>query len=80
MIDTIAMENFPTVNKDDALCRPILFSNWLSKHYVTVDREQLREFTKARLKVFCEEELDVVRVLHAMFFDLSTVYPFYAQC
>ena len=31
--------------------RPILYSNWLSKDYVPVDQEQLREYTKARLKV-----------------------------
>ena len=62
-IDTIAMEHFPTINRDEALTRPILFSNWLSKHYVPVDREALREHTKARLRVFYEEELDVPLVL-----------------
>jgi dynein heavy chain 1 len=35
----------------------------LSKDYIPVDREVLREFTKARLKVFYEEELDVPLVL-----------------
>lgn len=62
-IDSAAMEHFPTINKDEALARPILFSNWTSKHYVSVDREALREYTKARLKVFYEEELDVPLVL-----------------
>lgn len=62
-IDTTALENFPTINKDEALSRPILFSNWMSKNYVPVDREQLREYTKARLRVFYEEELDVPLVL-----------------
>ncbi|GJQ72501.1 hypothetical protein Trydic_g3572 [Trypoxylus dichotomus] len=38
-------------------------NNWLSKDYVSVDREQLREYVKARLKVFYEEELDVALVL-----------------
>ncbi|CAO0793713.1 unnamed protein product [Mucor circinelloides] len=63
MIDSIAMKHFPALNQEEALERPILFSNWLSKHYIPVKREQLRDFAKARLKVFYEEELDVALVL-----------------
>ncbi|BGP45295.1 dynein heavy chain [Rhodotorula kratochvilovae] len=62
-IDEVALAHFPTLNRDEALTRPILYSNWLSKHYVPVDREQLREYAKARLRVFYEEELDVPLVL-----------------
>jgi dynein heavy chain 1 len=62
-IDAMAMEHFPTVNHEEALVRPILFSNWTSKYYVSIDRDALREYTKARLKVFYEEELDVPLVL-----------------
>ncbi|KAI6134168.1 dynein heavy chain protein 1, partial [Pisolithus croceorrhizus] len=62
-IDLVAMEHFPTINRDEALTRPILFSNWTSKDYIPVDREILREYTKARLRVFYEEELDVPLVL-----------------
>lgn len=62
-IDETAMTHFPTINRQEALERPILFSNWLSKNYVPVDREQLREYAKARLRVFYEEELDVPLVL-----------------
>ena len=63
LIDTTAKAHFPQVDLNDALSRPILFSNWTSRHYVPVDREQLREYTKARLRVFHEEELDVQLVL-----------------
>lgn len=63
MIDSIAQKHFPAINHEEALERPILFSNWLSKHYIPVDRETLRDFAKARLKVFYEEELDVPLVL-----------------
>ncbi|KAI9494709.1 dynein heavy chain [Zychaea mexicana] len=63
MIDSISMKHFPALNKEEALERPILFSNWLSKYYVPVGREQLRDYAKARLKVFYEEELDVALVL-----------------
>lgn len=62
-IDMVALEHFPTIDQDEALGRPILFSNWTSKNYVPVDREVLREYTKARLRVFYEEELDVPLVL-----------------
>ncbi|KAI0828245.1 dynein heavy chain [Trametes gibbosa] len=62
-IDNAAMEHFPTINRDEALSRPILFSNWTSKDYIPVEREVLREYTKARLRVFYEEELDVPLVL-----------------
>ncbi|GAA5826137.1 hypothetical protein JCM11251_007177 [Rhodosporidiobolus azoricus] len=62
-IDEVALAHFPTLNQAEALARPILYSKWLSKHYIPVDREQLREYTKARLRVFYEEELDVPLVL-----------------
>lgn len=62
-IDRIALKHFPNVSREAALKRPILYSNWLSKDYMPVDQEELREHVKARLKVFYEEELDVPLVL-----------------
>jgi dynein heavy chain 1, cytosolic len=59
----IALEHFPVIDEHTALKGPILFSNWLSKNYVPVDQELLRDFVKARLKTFCEEEVDVPLVL-----------------
>jgi dynein heavy chain 1 len=59
----IAVDYFPNIDESKALGGPILFSNWLSKHYVPVDREQLRDFVKARLRTFCEEEVDVPLIL-----------------
>ncbi|KAK9435031.1 Dynein heavy chain, cytoplasmic [Metarhizium brunneum] len=59
----IALEHFPNIDEEKSLGGPILFSNWLSKNYVPVDREQLRDFVKARLKTFCEEEVDVPLIL-----------------
>ncbi|KNC98573.1 uncharacterized protein SPPG_06258 [Spizellomyces punctatus DAOM BR117] len=63
MIETVALKHFPGINREAALARPILFSNWLSKYYVPVQHGELRDFVKARLKVFYEEELDVPLVL-----------------
>ncbi len=51
------------IDRVEALQRPILYSNWMTKHYVPVKREELRDYVKARLKVFYEEELDVPLVL-----------------
>ncbi|XP_074612492.1 cytoplasmic dynein 1 heavy chain 1-like isoform X2 [Acropora palmata] len=62
-VNTVALKHFPNIDSNAALKRPILFSNWLSKDYIPVDQEELRDFVKARLKVFYEEELDVPLVL-----------------
>lgn len=43
--------SYSGINREQALARPILYSNWLSKDYVPVQRDQLREYVKARLKV-----------------------------
>uniref|UniRef100_A0A8D0MPF5 Cytoplasmic dynein 1 heavy chain 1 n=1 Tax=Sus scrofa TaxID=9823 RepID=A0A8D0MPF5_PIG len=62
-IDLVALKHFPNIDKEKAMSRPILYSNWLSKDYIPVDQEELRDYVKARLKVFYEEELDVPLVL-----------------
>uniref|UniRef100_A0AAQ4PH56 Cytoplasmic dynein 1 heavy chain 1 n=1 Tax=Gasterosteus aculeatus aculeatus TaxID=481459 RepID=A0AAQ4PH56_GASAC len=62
-IDVVALKHFPNIEKEKALNRPILYSNWLSKDYIPVEQEELRDYVKARLKVFYEEELDVPLVL-----------------
>lgn len=62
-IDIVATKHFPSVDCEKALARPILYSNWLSKDYVPVKRDELRDYVRARLKIFYEEELDVPLVL-----------------
>ncbi|CAF1618017.1 unnamed protein product, partial [Didymodactylos carnosus] len=62
-IDMIARKHFINIDFHTALARPILYSNWLSKDYLPIEQEKLREYVKARLKVFYEEELDVQLVL-----------------
>ena len=51
-IDSTALKHFPNISRDDALQRPILYSCWLSKDYIPVEREELRDYVKARLKVY----------------------------
>eukprot|EP00559_Dactyliosolen_fragilissimus_P007927 CAMPEP_0184869058 /NCGR_PEP_ID=MMETSP0580-20130426/32666_1 /TAXON_ID=1118495 /ORGANISM="Dactyliosolen fragilissimus" /LENGTH=2586 /DNA_ID=CAMNT_0027370293 /DNA_START=1 /DNA_END=7761 /DNA_ORIENTATION=+ len=64
-IDEVCHTYFAGVNHDDALARPLLYSNFLTKETQKVGREDLKSFLSARLKVFREEELDVPLV----FFD-----------
>jgi len=45
------MKHFPNINREATLKRPILYSNWLSKDYMPVEQERLREYVQARLKV-----------------------------
>jgi dynein heavy chain 1 len=62
-IDEIARHLFAGVDYDVALSRPMFYSTWLSKDTRRVDREELKEFLSARLRVFYEEELDVPLVV-----------------
>lgn len=50
-IDDVATRYFPSIDRVQALGRPILYSNWITKEYLSVSRDQLREYTAARLKV-----------------------------
>ncbi len=58
MLNDVATRNFSGLSPK-TLERPILFTNYLTKHYVSVEREKLRAYVNARLKVFYEEELNV---------------------
>jgi len=53
LIDDVAMRNFPGMS-ETALERPILFSNYLTKNYVSVDKLELKKYIEARLKIFYE--------------------------
>ena len=39
-IDEVAMKHFPGIDRPTALNRPILFSNWMTKDYLPVEREE----------------------------------------
>ncbi|KAL3939676.1 MAG: hypothetical protein SGBAC_005637 [Bacillariaceae sp.] len=62
-IDEVAQKWFAGVDFDVALKRPLFYTSWLSKETRKVDREELKEFLAARLRVFYEEELDVPLVI-----------------
>lgn len=62
-IDSVAQKHFPQVDGSKALERPILFTNYLNKNYVSVKQEDLKKFIEARLTTFYEEELNVPLVV-----------------
>ncbi|KAG5186150.1 dynein heavy chain [Tribonema minus] len=69
-VDAVALEHFGNAATQPdgdapsgALARPLLYGSWLSQHYAPVSRPVLRDFLRARLRVFYEEELDVPLVM-----------------
>jgi dynein heavy chain 1, cytosolic len=62
-VDDVAARYFGGVDLSVCLARPMLYSNWLKKTYQSTDRDVLRDFVAARLRVFYEEELDVPLVI-----------------
>lgn len=62
-IDACAKRWFPNVNLQKALERPIYFTTYLHKNYVSVGQDELKVYIEARLKQFYEEVLDVPLVV-----------------
>lgn len=62
-IDSVAKQWFPSINHAKALERPIFYTNYLNKNYVSVGQDELKEYIEARLKQFYEEELNVPLVV-----------------
>lgn len=62
-IDEVARKWFAGVDFGIALKRPLFYTSWLSKETKKVEREELKEFLAARLRVFYEEMLDVKLVV-----------------
>ncbi|KAJ8608529.1 hypothetical protein MRB53_039583 [Persea americana] len=83
-LDQITEEHFPTIDYVVALARPILYSNWLSKDYLPVSRLEIRDYIKARMRTFCEEEVDIPlvpydeAVEHVLQIDRTTLTKFVA--
>jgi dynein heavy chain 1 len=54
----VASKHFPNVDVSKCCATPILYSNFLSRRYAPVNRDELNEFLLNRLQMFYEEELD----------------------
>lgn len=64
LLQNVAYKHFLNVDLISSLQMPILYSNWLTKDYLPVDKEDLRAFVKARMRTFCEEDLDKPLILY----------------
>jgi dynein heavy chain 1 len=62
-IDEIFCTHYSSIDTNAVVERPVLFSTWLTKQYREVGQEELRALTRARLKTFADEELDVKLVV-----------------
>jgi dynein heavy chain 1 len=62
-IDQVANRCFPNADSQRALERPILYTTYLYRNYVSVKQEALKKFIEARLVTFYEEELNVPLVV-----------------
>lgn len=62
-IDDVARKWFPSMDDERALRRPILFSDFTKKEYVSTSQEDLKVYIEGRLKTFYEEELNVQLVV-----------------
>ena len=61
--DAVARSRFSPLELSEALARPVLLSNWLSKNYCSVDQNTIRAHIKAKLNLFRDEEMDVKLVV-----------------
>ena len=68
-IDEVARQKFAAIDHDEVLARPLFYSSWLTKDTRRVNRDELKQFLGARLRVFYEEELDVPLVLFDQVLD-----------
>lgn len=64
LLKSVSYKYFINVDLNSALKMPILYSNWLTKDYLPVDQDELQAFVKARMKTFCEEDLDKPLILY----------------
>lgn len=58
------VEHFSNCDESFVFKRPILYSNWLSTAYSSVDLDEYKSFVYERLKVFSNEVLDTNLILY----------------
>ena len=62
LVDKIATQCFPNIT-NEALERPILFTDLIKKTYLSCDKDELIKNIEGKLKIFYEEELNVPLVI-----------------
>lgn len=57
-IKEVALNHFLNIDAAAALDGPLLYSDWFTRSYAPVNQDEMRQYIRARLKTFCEEEVD----------------------
>ncbi|EGV61784.1 hypothetical protein CANTEDRAFT_131278 [Yamadazyma tenuis ATCC 10573] len=67
LFEDVIKECFPFADTIVIMQEPVLFSDWLSSSYESVNKAELNKFISHRLMIFSEEEFDVDLVLYEDF-------------
>lgn len=67
----VALKVFVHVNLEESMKEPVLYSEWLSSQYESVNKKSLQLFVEQRLRVFSEEENEVDLILYDEFLDYA---------
>ena len=65
----VSHRHFPVIDFDKCYKEPVLFSDWLSREYQSVEEAELTKFVLERLRIYNEEEADIQLVLHSTLLD-----------
>lgn len=69
--EEIAATNFPNFSLTDVFNKPVLYSDWLSLVYESVDVREIKSFVSERLRVFSEEVIEAKLILHDDLLDYT---------
>lgn len=69
LFKSVIEECFPFADTSTIMKEPVLFSDWLSLNYESVDKQELYKFIQHRLVTFSDEEFNVDLVLYEDFLD-----------
>lgn len=67
----VALKHFVHVNLEESMKEPVLYSEWLSSQYESVNKQSLQQFVEQRLRVFSEEENEVDLIIYDEFLDYA---------
>lgn len=62
--EAVAGTHFPNFSLQDVFNEPVLYSDWLSLVYESVNVGEIKSFVSERLRVFSEEEIETKLILH----------------
>lgn len=69
LFHSVCTIHFPNVDLEACFKAPVLFSDWMTSHYQSVNSQELERFVKERLRVYSEEEIESDLILHEEMLD-----------